>query len=249
MLPLDIEHLKSEWSRLYKPATVKNILEVLRRVINWGINKNLIPPLTFKIKVPKVNNEKTEDLTQEQQEKLLRVIDKNPENMAGAIMKLILLSGMRKSEIFRLKWTDVDFERAFIFIREPKGGQDQRIPLNQEARLLLRAQPRISQYVFPGKAGRERKDIRKLLWKIRKPAELPEGFRCFHGLRHVYASNLVSSGRVDLFTLSKLLTHKDPTMTRRYAHLRDQALKDASNLAGELISQATNEKPEGEGEK
>ena len=46
---------------------------------------------------------------------------------------------------------------------------------------------------------------------------------------------LASSGEVDLYTLQKLLTHKDPRMTQRYAHLRDEALKRASDLAGSLI--------------
>ena len=39
-----------------------------------------------------------------------------------------------------------------------------------------------------------------------------------------------------MYTLQKLLTHKSPQMTQRYAHLRDDALRNASNLAGELIA-------------
>jgi site-specific recombinase XerD len=57
----------------------------------------------------------------------------------------------------------------------------------------------------------------------------------FHGLRHVYASHLASSGKVDLYTLQKLLTHKSPLMTQRYAHLRNEALMDASNVISEII--------------
>ena len=59
-----------------------------------------------------------------------------------------------------------------------------------------------------------------------------------HGLRHTYASMLASSGKVDMYTLQKLLTHKSPVMTQRYAHLRDDTLKRASNLAGDIISKA-----------
>jgi hypothetical protein len=43
-----------------------------------------------------------------------------------------------------------------------------------------------------------------------------------------------------MYTLQKLLTHKDPKTTQRYAHLRDEALKRASNLAGDLIEQVIN---------
>jgi integrase len=53
---------------------------------------------------------------------------------------------------------------------------------------------------------------------------------------------LASSGQVDLFTLQKLLTHKSPAMTQRYAHLRDEALRRASDLAGDLIGKAVNGK-------
>jgi integrase len=74
--------------------------------------------------------------------------------------------------------------------------------------------------------------------RIRKNAGLPDDFRPFHGLRHVYASMLSSSGQVNMYTLQKLLTHKSPIMTQRYAHLRDEALKRASDLAGDIIDEA-----------
>jgi site-specific recombinase XerD len=82
-------------------------------------------------------------------------------------------------------------------------------------------------------------DINQQVNEIKKGAGLPRDFRPLHGLRHVFASMLASSGQVDLYTLQKLLTHKSPTMTQRYAHLRDQALRQASDLAGNLIGQLT----------
>jgi site-specific recombinase XerD len=82
--------------------------------------------------------------------------------------------------------------------------------------------------------------MRKSITRIKKDAGLPDGFRPLHGLRHVFASMLASSGEVDLYTLQKLLTHKGPSMTQRYAHLRDETLKRASNLAGNIVKQAVN---------
>jgi integrase len=52
-----------------------------------------------------------------------------------------------------------------------------------------------------------------------------------------------------MYTLQKLLTHKDPKMTQRYAHLRDEALKEASALAGSLIMQASNDEKQKESSK
>jgi hypothetical protein len=51
---------------------------------------------------------------------------------------------------------------------------------------------------------------------------------------------LASSGEVDLYVLQRLLTHKSAAMTQRYAHLRDEALRRASDLAGNLIGKAMN---------
>ena len=78
-------------------------------------------------------------------------------------------------------------------------------------------------------------DIKRALTRIKKATGLPEDFRILHGLRHVYASILASSGEVDMFHLQKLLNHKSPSMTQRYAHLRDEALKNASNVLEKFI--------------
>jgi integrase len=53
---------------------------------------------------------------------------------------------------------------------------------------------------------------------------------------------IASSGKVDMYTLQKLLTHKSPIMTQRYAHLRDDALKRASEIAGNIIQEASQKK-------
>jgi uncharacterized membrane-anchored protein len=53
---------------------------------------------------------------------------------------------------------------------------------------------------------------------------------------------LASSGEVDMYVLQKLLTHKDPRMTQRYAHLRDEALKNASQGAGDIVTGIAAEK-------
>ena len=70
---------------------------------------------------------------------------------------------------------------------------------------------------------------------VKARADLPADFRPLHGLRHLFASTLASSGQVDMLTLQKLLTHKSPQMTKRYSHLRDDALKQASGVASDLL--------------
>jgi len=243
LAPLDIDRLRLKLLKKQAPGTVKNVLELLRRIINFGINKQLCEGTNFKIEMPRVNNYKTEDLNPKQLQSLLDAIDKDTNIQAANLMRLILFTGMRRGELFRLKWSDIDFEKGFVHIKGPKGGVDQKIPLNDSARELLKIHPRYknSPFVFPGRGGRQRADIKHQVNRIKRAAGLPDSFRALHGLRHVYASMLASSGQVDMYTLQKLLTHKDPKMTQRYAHLRDDALKNAANLAGELINEALQE--------
>ena len=92
-----------------------------------------------------------------------------------------------------------------------------------------------SPYVFPGKEGGMRTDIKRPVARIKKELGLPDDFRPNHGLRHVFASMLASSGKVDLYVLQKFLTHKDQRMTQRYAHLSDAALKKGADVVDDIF--------------
>jgi integrase len=237
--PLDIDRLRLRLAKTHAPQSVKNALELLRRIINYGVKRHLTEPGKFKIELPSVNNQTTENLTPEQLSRLLKVLDDDFDQAAADIFRMALFTGMRRSEILGLAWAAVDFERGFITIRDPKGGRDQAIPMNAAARAVLENRPREkeSPWVFPGRfAGQHKHDAWKSIDRIRKAAKLPVGFRPLHGLRHTFASMLASSGAVDLYTLQKLLTHKSSAMTMRYAHLRDDVLRRGSEVASDLIS-------------
>jgi len=246
IIPLDVERLKFALQKNLKPATVRNVLELLRRITNYGVEKQLCDGLPFTMKLPgKLDNEKTEDLTPEQMTALLQALEEEPNLTAANMMRLALCTGMRRGEMFKLRWDDIDFHRSFIVIRGPKGGKTQQIPLNDAARSVLADHPRQEgcPFVFPGRDGAQRQDISKAIRSIKRRAGIPDDFRGLHGLRHTYASMLASSGQVDLYTLQKLLTHKSPLMTQRYAHLRDDALKRAADLAAEIVASALADTP------
>ncbi len=239
IISLDLKRIELNLTKTKSTGTAKNVLELIRRIINFGIKNHLCEPPGFTVSIPRPNNLKTEDLTPTQLKKLLDAIAQDHDVQVRNLMRMALYTGMRRGELFRLKWADIDFNRGFINLRDPKGGIDQKIPLNDAAREILKKHPRTgSSYVFPGRKGDQRVDINHQVNRIKKRANLPKDFRALHGLRHVYASMLASSGQVDMYTLQKLLTHKSPQMTQRYAHLRDDSLKNASNLAGKLIKSA-----------
>lgn len=217
------------------PQTIKHVIGLLSRLIKYSSEKGYCQQQRFRYSLPKINNEKTEMLTPEQIKKLIEVMDSDDHPFAGKLMKLALFTGMRAGELFKLEWRDIDFDNNFITIREPKAGKDKVIPLSSAARELIGTIPRSNnQFVFPAREGHQRKGIVKQSRRIRDDAGLPKDFRPLHGLRHVFASTLASNN-VELYTIQKLLTHSDPKTTQRYAHLRDETLKNAADLAGKLF--------------
>lgn len=241
--PLDIDRVRLKHLKSHSPQTTKHILALLKRLINFGVKRGLCPALSFPIEMPKVDNIKDDALTEEQLQALVDAIQKDKHPQAGNLMLTALFTGMRRGEIFNLKWSDLDFERGFIKIRDPKGGKDQTIPLNDQARGVFESHPRTkSEYVFPGKMGGKRTNAQKSVNKIKTAAGIPSHIRPLHSLRHTFASIAISSGEIDLYTLQKLTTHKTPQMLQRYAHLADKQLRKGGNAAGSAIEKAMKKK-------
>ncbi len=246
ILALGIDRLKRRELKDKSPKTVAHTLQLLIRIINFGTKRGLCQGPGFTVQLPRVSNQKTEDLTPEQLTRLLEVIDghikyQTPYRQGAAMMKLALYTGMRRGEMFKLMWADIDWHRNNIVLRDAKSGRDEVIPLSSYAGALLstikETEETGSPYVFPGVGGGQRHSITKLVNKLKAESELPADFRPLHGIRHVFASMLVSND-VSLDIVSRLLTHKGQTVTHRYAHIRDDALRQAAELAGRLVKAA-----------
>jgi len=242
--PIDIERMKSELkkglNRRGKPfaaQTIKHQLVILRRLYNLARNKFGMydgkSPMES-VEMPRIDNQKTEFLTNEELTRLLDTLDTWPFRESAAFIKFALFTGLRRGELFKLAWDDVDFERGMLTLKDPKGGMTESIPVSAEAMEVLKALEVTSTFVFAGKDGKQRVEFNGPWQRIRKAADLPEGFR-LHGLRHHFASTLVSAG-VDLLVVQKLLTHKDAKTTARYAHLAPGAVRDAALKSGELLT-------------
>ena len=254
LTPSDIDRLKTKYRKAgCAPQSIKHYLALISRLVRFGANRGLCEDLPFRIEYPKFDNRVTEDLTEDQIIKLMEESEKYGNKNVDAIIKLALYTGMRKEEMLRLTWGDIDFERGFITIRGAKGVVTETIPLNRHARETIEsihameqhlsikedrpARTEITDFLFPGRNGKQRgvTAFARQLREIYKNAGIPPSFRPLHGLRHVFASRLASSGKVDMYTLQKLLTHKSPQMTQRYAHLRDEALKRAADVMDEIF--------------
>jgi integrase len=138
------------------------------------------------------------------------------------LVLLALNTGLRRGELLRLQWRDLDLGRKVLTVRgeDAKTGQTRHVPLNSEAATVVRewkSTPDLDGYVFVSAHDMQPlSSIRKAWTGVLDTA----GVKCFrfHDLHHTFASNLVMAG-VDLNTVRELLGHKSIAMTLRYAHL------------------------------
>ena len=220
----------------YSTATIKHQLVLLKRLFNlakkWRLYAGDNP--VDEVEMPKLDNIRTEFLTEQEAINLAEVLDTWPCRDSVAFIRFTLFTGFRRGELFKLTWDDVDFERGMVTLREPKGGKTITTNVSPEALDILRGMEVSSPYVFPGKDGGQRTDFKGPWKKIRKAAGLPSNFR-FHGLRHNFGSTLASAG-VDLQVIQKLLGHKDYRTTLRYAHLSPGVIKEAAIKSGNLLN-------------
>jgi integrase len=145
------------------------------------------------------------------------------------IVLTALNTGMRRGELLKLKWANVDFVKRILTVigKTAKGMKTRHIPLNDEAYEVLttwRKQNPENILVFPGRNGEVMGHIKTSWGKVMKDAKVKDFH--FHDCRHDFASKLVMAGE-DLNTVRELLGHSDIKMTLRYAHLAPSKLTAA----------------------
>ncbi|WLE95199.1 MAG: site-specific integrase [Candidatus Electrothrix communis] len=209
---------------------------MLQRLYSHAIKKTGYsgPNPCLKVDKPTIDNEVTEFLTDSELNRLMKTLNSWPDKMIAGIVKFAILTGLRKGEILTLTWNHVNLEQKSVYLKSPKGKKSITLPLSENACSVLQGLSRHDEslYVFHHWQGKPYNDVRKSWLNIKKQAELPTAFR-FHGLRHSFASALVSAG-TSLHIVSKLLTHKNTKVTERYSHLSDKALRDALKLSDTL---------------
>ncbi|MDQ4120040.1 MAG: tyrosine-type recombinase/integrase [Acidobacteriota bacterium] len=205
-------------------ATVNYHLSVLSKIFSLALDAELIESNPcFRVKKLKLNNQRMRVLSHEEERRLFAALGDN--SLISQLITLAIHTGMRRGEIFNLKWFDVDFNRGFVQVRESKSGKKRLVPINETVRSLLVGLKRRSEYVFTSpKTGGRLTDIKKGFRSALKKAGINDF--CFHDLRHTAATRMADSG-ADAFTLMKILGHSDIRMTSRYTHATDSALRRA----------------------
>ena len=145
------------------------------------------------------------------------------------LMLFAIHTGMRMGEILGLTWAGVDLFRRTVMVFKSKNGERRTIPLNQTALELLKhkygSRSVETELVFPSEAltRLNASNISRSLHLALKKAKMTDFH--FHDLRHTCATRMVQAG-VDLYKVQRLLGHKSPIMTQRYAHHYPESLRD-----------------------
>jgi integrase/recombinase XerD len=185
------------------------------------------------------------------QEEVTRLIDSASNLSHRAMLMTLYSTGVRRSELVRLKTGDIDSRRMLIHVRQGKGSKDRDVPLSPKLLETLREYWRWVKpqtYLFPG-FGKRRAGApltTKAVWHACQGAVRRAGIQkkvSPHTLRHSYATHLLESG-ADLRTIQLLLGHADIKDTAVYLHLSQRHLHAAANPLDSLpVSDVSSAKP------
>lgn len=244
----DIAALHNSEKERTSPTSANHVVRLISSTLNIAVqlgylDKAKVP--TMPKKFPEKRRERY--LSVEEIGRFLKALENSDIRGHSDALKLLLFTGCRKMEILSLQWENVrlDEEGAeVIHLVETKNGQSRTVLLNTKAKDVLVARKAKwdgkSPYVFPTKTGAKEPHLRELRRTFRRACtEAGISWQTFplHGLRHTYASLVVSNGGT-LYEAQQLLGHLDQTTTQRYAHLASDALRRASEKVSARIELA-----------
>ena len=175
-------------------------------------------------------------LSPQEQSSFVTALSKKPETASTLAIWFLLLTGARSGEVFSAEWSQFNLG-AGVWTKpssHTKQRRKHRVPLSPAAIAILEKAKKFGSgnYAFCRDDGRPIRGVRKVFRSICEDAGIVD-FRP-HDLRHHYASILAMEG-VSLHTIGKLLGHSQAATTSRYAHLADEPLRAATEIAAERI--------------
>ena len=232
--PADVGQWFEAYSRT-APGGANYSLKLFRQIMNLAIACGHVETNPARGVKPNPRTPLTRFLSRDEIARLHRALDgevSRGHRDQVDIIRLLLLTGCRKSEILRLRWSEVHEDG--LMLADAKTGP-RKVPLNSQARRILGCRKREgSPFVFPSPhdPSRPRGNELSLWYRVRREAGI-EDVR-LHDLRHTHASHAVMNG-VPVPVVSRLLGHSSTCMTLRYAHLGDREIESAAERVGRAI--------------
>ncbi len=166
-------------------------------------------------------------LNQDEIRRLSRVLDDRRETcpLLAAVVRLLLFTGCRKSEILTLRWSD--YREGKLYLTDSKSGP-RTVWLSSPARRILDGLPRRGRWMFPSSRREQHLSLTTLnrFWRdVHAEAGITDVR--LHDLRHTYASLALARGET-ILTIGRLLGHNDPATTLKYTHLADASVHEAA---------------------
>jgi integrase len=226
-------------------ATADHGLKCLRHIINTAILNNVATDNPAR-NVPLFNefNEVSRALSQEELQRLLSALHKSKSPVA-LIARMLMATTCRLSEILSATWKNCDLDKRVLYIdsQNSKSKKPRAVPINDAAMEVLKQLDTQGKYEYLFISPRSKSryySVQKAWNKLRIQAGIP-GLR-LHDLRHFGASELASRG-VSIYSISKLLGHRDVVTSERYSHVSQSAIRELSDELSTVINAAMPESP------
>lgn len=218
----------------FKPSTISRSIASIKAFYHYLLKEGLVKEdVSDCLKAPKVERKAPDILSVEEMDRLLEQPsgDSDKERRDSAMLELLYATGIRVSELIRLKVSDVNMHMGFLICRD--GDKERMISFNNQVREAL--------YDYLTKAREhmvtnEARDIlfvncsgtpmsRQGFWKLVKGYAKKAGITkdiTPHTLRHTFAAHMVESG-TDLKSVQEMLGHSDISTTHMYVDLGKRA--------------------------
>lgn len=230
----------------YKPATVNKHSSMLNRIFNiavhWGyLDKNVFKTAAIR-KLP-VGDYVQRFLTEAEIKRLLSACKRSTHPYLYLFVKLLLLTGARKSELRLAKWTDIDERKNELFVAVSKSGRSRTVMLSDKALGVLQQVKARSEalgvptlrdsFIFTNpRTHAPYTSFHHAFFEARESVGLSTVR--LHDLRHTYASLLINNG-ASIYEVQRLLGHYHISMTERYAQLFPNTLQDRVDIIAGAI--------------
>lgn len=199
-------------------ASVHAELSLIRRVLDtaikhWGYD--IVENVIKTMKYSKGSVSRTRRLEANEKNRILASAKSQRNNYIYSVIEFAIETGMRRSEILKLKWHDINLETGFASLYDTKNGEDRKVPLTKRCIEVLNQLSRNHEYVFPISATCLNQAWRRAV----KKAEIKD--LRFHDLRHEAVSRFFEMG-MSVPEVALISGHKDLTQLFRYTHLNPE---------------------------